>query len=48
MASEPILSPRRVGLTHFSICASSPAAIRCGTAMPQVKSDANSPPDAPA
>ncbi len=49
MASEPMSSPRRVGgRTHFSICSGSPAAARCGSAIPDVNREANAPPDAPA
>ena len=48
MASAPIFSPRRVGRTYVSISRGSPEAIMCGTAMPQVNSDANTPPGAPA
>lgn len=47
-ASEPILAPSSVGLTQRSICTGSPAAAICGTAIPQVNSEANRPPEPPA
>src|SRR6202020_1881103 len=48
MASEPISSPANVGRTKVSISRLSPEAMMCGTAMPQVNSEANTPPGTPA
>jgi len=44
----PISRPSSVGRTHRSSWSGSPAATRCGSAIPEVNSAANTPPAAPA